>query len=173
MFLKCSKKSINIFEENIQRDKHDLVYVVLNMIIQNIWFNITLWNLVFSLHLSCVNLLQIFYPILKKQLFQWFEMNSLEVLFYTTVATVLLCNDYLIIYIYCCLCLLRNCINIRILDFCGKEHKRNRSNDTSMIEHLCLKITVHTIAVRDVVFLRRINILHVPSEKSVQQKFSV
>lgn len=134
-----SKNSINIFEEYMQRDKHDLVYIVINMIIQNICFYITLWNLVFSLHLSCVNLLQMFYLILKKQLFQWFEINSLEVLFYTTVATVLLYNDYLIKCIYCCLCLLRTCITVRLLDFCAKEHRSNRSYDISLS-----KITFHT-----------------------------
>lgn len=85
-----------------------------------------------------------FYLVLKKQLFQWFEINSLEVLFYTIVATVLLRNDYLIKHIHYCLHLLRTCITVRILNFCGKEHRRNRSNDTYVIKHLCSKITFRT-----------------------------
>lgn len=64
---------------------------------------------------------------------------------------------------------------VRKTDFCGKEH-RNKTQIKLYIYDLTLlkDCFLHCLfAVTDVVFLRKVNILHVPSEKFIQQKLAI
>lgn len=65
---------------------------------------------------------------------------------------------------------------VRKSDFCGKEHRNKTQNKlyiydlTSLFKYCFLH---YLCAVTDVVFLRKVNILHVPSEKFIQQKLAI